>query len=145
VLRTSATRGFFGAASVALWDSAIVEWVDIFHRVKVRPRWSVDLTVYRLAGHDQTPKQPEGAMVEAGISTDAVPRDRRRSEYSEWFQPGHTRGPTKVGIRGDAVPGVRGRRVCVGPPIGMFRACVRTGMRRLIVTTSAGDAATGSR
>jgi hypothetical protein len=75
-----------------------VERVVMFYRVKVRPRGSVDLTVNRLAGHDQTPKQPEHAMVEVGVSTDAVPRDRRRRENSKWFQPGHSRGPTKVGI-----------------------------------------------
>lgn len=92
---TRVLRYGFGRKS---WDPAIVERADIFHRVKVRPRGSADLTVCRFAGHDQTPKQPEDAMVEAGISTDAVPRDRRRSESSWWFQPGHSRGPTKVGI-----------------------------------------------
>jgi hypothetical protein len=74
VLRTPATRGFFGTASVVFWDQAIVERVDIFYRVTVRPRGQVDLTVCRLAGHDQTPKQPEDAMVEVDASTDAVPR-----------------------------------------------------------------------
>lgn len=47
--------------------------VDIFHSVTVRPREPADFTVCRLAGHDQTPKQPEDAMVEANISADSAP------------------------------------------------------------------------
>ena len=54
-------------------ESGDRRWVDIFHRVKVRPREPADLTVCRLAGHDQTPKQPKDAMVEANTSTDSVP------------------------------------------------------------------------
>lgn len=47
--------------------------------------------------------------------------------------------------RSEAVPGVRGRRICIGPPIGPFRTRVRTETNATIETTGADDAATGSR
>jgi len=96
VLRTPATRGFFrcgfgrvqepGDRRAGLTHSTASRYGPAGQRI----------SVLRLAGHDQTPEQPECAVVGASVSTDADPRDRRRSEGSEWFQPGHSRGTAKA-------------------------------------------------
>jgi len=74
--------------------------------------------VLGFTGHDQTPKQPEGAMVGVGTSIDAVPRDRRR------WRPhgGFSLDNRATAVATSQQPGVRGRRVCFGPLIWFLRA-----------------------
>jgi hypothetical protein len=58
-------------------------------------------------GHDQTPKQPEGAMVGVDTSIDAVPADRRRRRIHGGFI---LQSSASCGFgRNDGLQEVRGR------------------------------------
>jgi hypothetical protein len=83
-------------------------------------------------------------MVEASVATDADPRDRRRSNSSEWFPLGHSRGLVKASF---VVKGYQGSEGGVSALVLclMQRARVKAGAVRIGVTISADDAATGSR
>jgi len=143
VLRTSATRNFLGAASVVPWDLAIV---DLGRHLPLRQGTAP--WVFGLTGHDQTPKQPEGAMVEVGTSIDAVPRDRRRRRVHGGFILQSAR--TTAVVTRTRTTTVVTRKACRSPRAASLRwpsdrASLHFGARRFVVTASAGDAATGSR
>lgn len=96
-------------------------------------------SVHGFTGHDQTPKQPEGAMVGVDALTDAVPRDRRRQRVHGGFILQET---ALVRLRST-------RRPAGSPRAASLRrsseAASRYGVGQCFVTTGAGDAATGSR
>jgi hypothetical protein len=137
VLRTTATRGIFGAASVVLRSLAIVERVDTFYRVKVRPR---GLRRFELrlghGGLQGTTRRQNSLKVRWSKRTP----HRRRSPGSateqrlqSGFNP-RTLGwdSAKAEAATRSVPGVRERRVCVGPQVGslvIVSAFVSAGLR----------------
>lgn len=138
MLRTSATRGFVGAASVALPSLAIVGRVDIFHRVKVRPCGSPS---YGSRAHGARPDAQTAGRCDgrSGYLNRRRSRGSATTEDSWWFHPAEQR-----------IVRLRSQRRPAGSPRaaglhwsseGRFAPRVRRGSS----TTGAGDAATGSR
>jgi hypothetical protein len=118
VLRTSATRGFFRCGfgrTQEPGDRRTGRHLPMRHGTAPR------VGGLRSAGLQGTTRRPNSRKVRwskrASLPT-PIPRGRRRSERSEWFHPGHSRGNGESQIRSEGVPGVRGRRVCYGPPAG---------------------------
>jgi hypothetical protein len=142
VLRTPATRGFFGTAKAGLLDLAIVDGPTSSTASGYGPagRWTE-----RSAGLQGTTRRPNSRKMrwsKRDLSSCRSHGIGDGAEDSWWFQPGRSHGPTKLGFADESVPGVRGRRVCVGPIVGSPRASCT---QQPVETIGADDAATGSR
>lgn len=90
MLRTSATRGFVGAASVVPPSLAIVGRVDIFHRVKVRP---CGFPSYGSRAHGARPDAQTAGRCDgrSGYLNRRRSRGSATTEDSWWFHPAEQR------------------------------------------------------
>lgn len=139
MLRTSATRGFVGTASVVPPGLAIVGRVDTFHRVKVRPCGSPSYgsRVHGARPDAQTAGRCDGR---SGYLNRRRSRGSATTEDSWWFHPAEQR---IVRLRPPRRPAGSPRAAGLHwPPEELLRTSCAEG---LVETAGAGDAATGSR